>query len=111
MRVRWTADAAEDLERISDYIAENRPDTARRIAMDIVRSADALDAFPNRRRQGRVEGTRELDWHRRWNPLTSSSPHRRGFQGRLTRRHPVILSSGTFIAASPPFRPSSPRTA
>ena len=60
MRVRWTADAADDLEQISDYIAEDRPGTARRIAMDIIRSVDALDAFPNQGRQGRVEGTREL---------------------------------------------------
>ena len=32
MRVRWTADAADDLERIGDYIAEDRPDSARRVA-------------------------------------------------------------------------------
>ena len=60
MRVRWTTDAADDLERISDYIAEARPETARRIALDIIRSVDALDTFPNRGRQGRVDGTREL---------------------------------------------------
>ena len=60
MRVRWTTDAANDLERISDYIADDRPETARRIALDIVRSVDALDTFPNRGRPGRVEGTREL---------------------------------------------------
>lgn len=60
MRVRWTSDAADDLERIADYIAEDRPETARRIALDIVQSVDALDTFPNRGRLGRVEGTREL---------------------------------------------------
>lgn len=60
MRVRWTSDAADDLERISDYIAEDRPETARRIALDIVRSVDALETFPNRGRPGRVEDTREL---------------------------------------------------
>ena len=60
MRVRWTSDAADDLERISDYIAEDRPETARRIAVDIIQSVDALDTFPNRGRPGRVEGTREL---------------------------------------------------
>jgi plasmid stabilization system protein ParE len=32
MRVRWTTDAADDLERICDYIAETSPDTARRVA-------------------------------------------------------------------------------
>ena len=60
MRVRWTSDAADDLERISDYIAEDRPETARLIALDIIRSVDALDAFPKRGPPGRVEGTREL---------------------------------------------------
>jgi plasmid stabilization system protein ParE len=30
MRVRWTTDAADDLERICDYIADSRPEAARR---------------------------------------------------------------------------------
>ena len=33
MRVRWTTDAADDLERICDYIAETSPDSARRMAL------------------------------------------------------------------------------
>lgn len=60
MRVRCTSDAADDLEQISDYIARDRPETARRIALHIIQSVDALDTFPNRGRPGRVEGTREL---------------------------------------------------
>jgi plasmid stabilization system protein ParE len=36
MRVRWTTDAADDLERICDYIAATNPDSARRIAHLIV---------------------------------------------------------------------------
>lgn len=60
MRVRWTTDAADDLERLCDYVARDRPETARRMALDIIRSVDALDTFPNRGRLGRVEGTREL---------------------------------------------------
>jgi toxin ParE1/3/4 len=60
MRVRWTSDAADDLERISAYIADDRPESARRTALNIVQSVDALDTFPNRGRPGRVEGTREL---------------------------------------------------
>jgi toxin ParE1/3/4 len=60
MRVRWTIDAADDLDRISDYIADDRPETARRIALHIVRTVDRLDRFPNRGRPGRVDGTREL---------------------------------------------------
>ncbi len=60
MRVRWTSDAADDLERISDYIAADRPEAARRVAFHIVRTVDGLETFPNRGRPGRVEGTREL---------------------------------------------------
>jgi len=58
MRVRWTTDAADDLERISDYIADDRPEAARRIALHIVRTVDGLDTFPNRGRPGRVEHPR-----------------------------------------------------
>jgi toxin ParE1/3/4 len=60
MRVRWTTDAADDLERICDYIAESRPESARRVARAIVKGIAGLDTFPNRGRPGRVEGTREL---------------------------------------------------
>ena len=60
MRVRWTTDAADDLERICDYIADNRPAVARRIAGDITRAVGGLSAFPNRGRSGRVDNTREL---------------------------------------------------
>ncbi len=60
MRVRWTADAADDLERICDYIAQSNPDSARRIARTIVDGIASLHTFPNRGRLGRVEGTREV---------------------------------------------------
>ena len=60
MRVRWTTDAADDLERICDYIAGSRPESARRVAQAVVQGIASLDTFPNRGRPGRVEGTREL---------------------------------------------------
>jgi len=60
MRVRWTTDAADDLERICDYIAETNPDSARRIARTIVDGVASLHTLPNRGRLGRVEGTREF---------------------------------------------------
>ena len=60
MRVRWTTDAAADLERICDYIAETNPDSARRVAGTIVDGVASLQTFPNRGRLGRVEGTREF---------------------------------------------------
>ena len=60
IRVQWTTDAADDLERICDYIAEASPDSARRIAQAVVEGIASLHALPNRGRPGRVEGTREF---------------------------------------------------
>ena len=60
MRVRWTTDAADDLERICDYIAETSQDSARHIAQIVVEGVASLQTFPNRGRPGRVESTREL---------------------------------------------------
>jgi plasmid stabilization system protein ParE len=60
MRVRWTTDAADDLERICDYIAESRPDSARRVAQSVVERIGTLETFPRLGRPGRVQGTREI---------------------------------------------------
>ena len=60
MRVRWTADAADDLERICDYIAQSRPESARRVAQFIVERIGTLETFPQLGRPGRVHGTREI---------------------------------------------------
>jgi toxin ParE1/3/4 len=60
MRVRWTTDAADDLQRICNYIAEASPDSARRIVQTIVEGVGSLRTFPDRGRPGRVAGTREL---------------------------------------------------
>ena len=60
MRVRWTPDAAGDLERICDYIAESRPDFARRVAQTIIEGIAALHSFPNRGRLGRADGNYQI---------------------------------------------------
>ena len=60
MRVRWTTDAADDLERICDYIAESRPESARRVAQSVVERLGTLETFPHLGRPGRVQGTREV---------------------------------------------------
>jgi addiction module RelE/StbE family toxin len=59
MRVRWTTDA-DDLERICDYIAQSRPDSARRVAQSVIERIDTLETFPHLGRLGRVHGTREI---------------------------------------------------
>ena len=60
MRVRWTTDAADDLERICDYIAESRPESARQVAKSVVERIGTLGTFPHLGRPGRVHGTREI---------------------------------------------------
>jgi len=60
MRVRWTTDAADDLERICDFIAESRSESARRVAQSIVERVGTLESFPHLGRPGRVHGTREI---------------------------------------------------
>jgi len=60
MRVRWTTDAADDLERICGYIATSRPGAAQKVAATILQRVADLETFPQLGRHGRVEGTREL---------------------------------------------------
>jgi plasmid stabilization system protein ParE len=60
MRVRWTTDAADDLEQICDYIALSRPDSARQVAQSVVERIGNLESFPRLGRPGRVQDTREI---------------------------------------------------
>lgn len=60
MRVRWSTAAAQDLERIYDFIAQTSPEGARRVTTIILEGIGILTEFPRRGRPGRVEHTREL---------------------------------------------------
>jgi len=60
MQLHWSPAAAEDPFRIIEYIRQENPAAAQRIAMTIYDSAGSLKSFPNKGRTGRVEGTREL---------------------------------------------------
>jgi toxin ParE1/3/4 len=60
MRIRWTAGAADDLERISDYIAGDSPEAALRVARAIFSRINELGKFPHLGRKGQEEGTREF---------------------------------------------------
>ena len=60
MQIRWSPAAAEDLFRIVEYIRQENPSAAQRIAKTIYENAGSLNSFPYRGRTGRVEGTREL---------------------------------------------------
>ncbi|MBA2306176.1 MAG: type II toxin-antitoxin system RelE/ParE family toxin [Acidobacteria bacterium] len=80
MRVRWTTDAANDVERICDYTAGTSPNSARRVAQTVVEGVASLDTFPNRGRPGRVEGTRER------RPHTKGADRARRYHVRWSRR-------------------------
>jgi toxin ParE1/3/4 len=61
MRIRWSLDAAADLESIVGYIRRDNPTEAQRVGQEIYdRVTNMLGVFPYGGRLGHVEGTREL---------------------------------------------------
>ena len=60
MQLRWTEEAANDLERIADYLIQNTPGRAPALVQRIYDAAGSLLTLPHRGRLGKVEGTREL---------------------------------------------------
>lgn len=60
MHLRWTEEAANDLEHIADYLLEHAPDRAPELVRTVYDAPAALLTFPNRGRLGKKEGTREL---------------------------------------------------
>jgi addiction module RelE/StbE family toxin len=60
MQLRWTEEAAADLERITDYLFEHTPERAARLVRALYEAPTTLVTFPNRGRPGKKEGTREF---------------------------------------------------
>jgi toxin ParE1/3/4 len=60
MKIRWSPEAATDFAGIVEYIRQQNPSAADRIAHTLYDSVTSLKSFPNRGRLGRVEDTREL---------------------------------------------------
>lgn len=60
MRVRWRAEARADLFRILDFIREQSPSGARRIARRVLQRTAQLREFPHLGRPGREAPFREL---------------------------------------------------
>ncbi len=60
MELRWTEEAAADLEHITDYLFQNAQERAAELVRGIYNAAAALLTFPYRGRVGKKEGTREL---------------------------------------------------
>ena len=60
MKIRWTAEAVANLESISLHIAEDNPAAALKTVNVVFDRIEELVVFPNRGREGREEGSREL---------------------------------------------------
>jgi addiction module RelE/StbE family toxin len=60
MRIRWTPEAASDLDYIKDYLIEHFPDLAEPTVVKLYEAIRSLKRMPNRGRPGRETGTREL---------------------------------------------------
>jgi toxin ParE1/3/4 len=60
MKIKWTPTAARHLEALEDYIAQDNPSAAYRVAQTIRKQIEMLILHPYSGRTGRVEGTREL---------------------------------------------------
>lgn len=60
MEIRWSPQAAEDLERIANYIRQDSPEAAQRVAFAVYEGVRRLREHPYSGRSGREQGTREL---------------------------------------------------
>jgi len=60
MQVRWSPEAADDLEQIVRRIDRDNPSAARETAERIYEAIGSLRTSPGRGRAGRIQGTREL---------------------------------------------------
>jgi toxin ParE1/3/4 len=60
MLIRWSPEAADDLERIVDRIKQDNRTAARRVVEAVYRRCSDLELYSNRGRVGRIAGTREL---------------------------------------------------
>lgn len=61
MQIRWSVPAAEDLERLCEWIERDNPGAARHVAKIIYEGCAQLENFPNMGRQSRrMTGRREM---------------------------------------------------
>lgn len=60
MRIEWSDAALDNLDQAVEYIAEDKPAAAAKVAQKIWDATQRLAEQPGIGRPGRVEGTREL---------------------------------------------------
>ena len=59
-QIRWTTEAADQLEDAIRHIQQDNPTAARNVAQAIIDRIEQLAIFPSIGRPGEVKGTREL---------------------------------------------------
>ncbi len=60
MIIKWLDDAIYDLQALRQYITQDKPSAANRLAKRILNAINLLANQPSMGRPGRVSGTREL---------------------------------------------------
>lgn len=60
MKIHWSPEAVTDFTAIIQYIRQDNPPAALRVAQSIYKSIARLGKFSNLGRSGLVDGTREL---------------------------------------------------
>jgi toxin ParE1/3/4 len=60
MGVFWTEQAVSDLAEIEEFITQDKPQAAGRVAIHLLSSVEHLAEFPQLGKPGRRPGTREL---------------------------------------------------
>ena len=60
MIIKWLDDAINDLQALRQYIAQDKPSAANRLAKQILKAVNLLSDQPSMGRPGRVLGTREI---------------------------------------------------
>lgn len=60
MRLRWTPEAADNLESIYNYLREHHPSFAEPTVRALYEAARSLRAMPERGRLGEISSTREF---------------------------------------------------
>ncbi len=60
MKLVVTPEAAADIERLHEFLADKNPDAAQRAVAVLARGIQSLDTFPDRGRPAGTPGTREL---------------------------------------------------
>jgi toxin ParE1/3/4 len=59
-RLEWAAPALDDLQAAGEYIAQDNPTAARRMASRVIEAVELLQDQPNLGRPGRLADTKEL---------------------------------------------------